>query len=239
MITIKNLTKQFHQQTVLDDISLSIPEHQIVAIIGPSGGGKSTLLRCINYLEVPEYGSVIIGQEEMNKKTMKKLRLRTGMLFQHFHLFHHMTVLENITYAPIYVKGESREEAIESAYTLLDAMGLRAKADALPHALSGGQKQRVAIVRLLAMSPDILLFDEPTSALDPENMKEVRSAIKNVVKTGKTTLIVTHDLVLAKSTADRVIFIDHGQVVEDQDASAFFSSPQSQRAKQFLDLMEA
>lgn len=239
MIEIEHLTKSFHDHTVLDDISFSVPEHQIVAIIGPSGGGKSTLLRCVNYLEQPEEGTITIAGDVLHARSMKQLRLKTGMLFQHFHLFHHMNVLENVTYGPMTVKGMSRAEAERIAFALLDQMGVRPKADSMPHALSGGQKQRVAIARMLAMSPDILLFDEPTSALDPENMKEVRTAIKEVVKTGKTTLIVTHDLVLAKSTADRVIFIDHGKIVEDQDASTFFASPKSERAQQFLDLMEA
>jgi polar amino acid transport system ATP-binding protein len=222
---------------VLKDISTEIKKGQVVAIIGPSGCGKSTFLRCLNLLEIPTRGRVYIGDVEVtNPKTdIKKVRQNMGMVFQHFNLFPHMTVLDNVTYAPIKVKKLSKAEAREEGMNRLEQVGLAEKADVYPSRLSGGQKQRVAIARALAMRPQVMLFDEPTSALDPEMVKEVLEVMKGLAQTGITMAIVTHEMGFAREVADRIIFLDGGKIAEDAPPTEFFSNPRSERACQFLE----
>ncbi|WP_144504012.1 amino acid ABC transporter ATP-binding protein [Bacillus pumilus] len=236
MINIEKLTKSFGENEVLKGIDTTIKEGEVVAVIGPSGSGKSTFLRCINLLEKPTSGVITIQDTEItNPKTNAlKVRENIGMVFQHFHLFPHKTVLENITYAPMNVKNQSKEDSIKQAEDLLKKVGLLEKKDDFPNRLSGGQKQRVAIARALAMTPDIMLFDEPTSALDPEMVKEVLEVMKELAQSGMTLVIVTHEMGFAKEVADRVIFMDDGKIVEDANPVQFFESPSSQRAKDFL-----
>lgn len=236
MIKIENLHKSFGKNEVLKGITTTIEKGEVVAIIGPSGSGKSTFLRCMNVLEAPTNGHIWIGMEEVtNPKTnIMHVRENVGMVFQHFHLFPHMTVLENITYAPINVKGVTKQEAEKKAEKLLEKVGLLDKKDTYPNRLSGGQKQRVAIARALAMEPEVMLFDEPTSALDPEMVKEVLEVMKSLVTTGMTMAIVTHEMGFAKEVADRVLFLDGGKLVEDSAPAEFFAAPKSERAQQFL-----
>ncbi len=239
MIKVEKLYKSFGKLDVLKDISTEIKKGEVVAIIGPSGSGKSTFLRCLNLLEVPTAGKIYIdGQDITAKDTdIMTIRQNVGMVFQHFHLFPHMTVLENMTYAPIKVKGVAKERAKASAMELLKRVGLAEKADVYPTKLSGGQKQRVAIARSLAMEPEALLFDEPTSALDPEMVKEVLDVMKSLAHTGITMAIVTHEMGFAREVADRILFLDQGRLLEDKTPSEFFSAPSSERAKQFLEKM--
>lgn len=239
MIKVEGLHKSFGKLEVLKDITTTIEQGQVVAIIGPSGSGKSTFLRCINLLEQPTSGHVWIKEEDIaDKKTdIMKVRQNVGMVFQHFHLFPHMTVLENLTYAPIKVKGLTKEQAGEKASELLSKVGLSEKADEYPNRLSGGQKQRVAIARALAMEPEVMLFDEPTSALDPEMVKEVLEVMKSLAHTGMTMLIVTHEMGFAREVADRVLFLEDGKLAEDAPPSEFFTSPKSKRAQEFLEKM--
>lgn len=236
MIKVENLHKSFGKLEVLKGITTTIDDGAVVAIIGPSGSGKSTFLRCLNKLEEPTEGKVWIDNDEItNPKTnIMKVRERIGMVFQHFHLFPHMTVLENLTYAPMKVKGLSKEDAEKTARELLDRVGLLSKANEYPNRLSGGQKQRVAIARALAMEPEAMLFDEPTSALDPEMVKEVLDVMKSMAHTGMTMAIVTHEMGFAREVADRVLFLDNGQLVEDAPPEEFFANPKSERAKEFL-----
>ena len=236
VIRIENLEKTFDQHTVFSGINLHIPQGQVVAIVGPSGSGKSTLLRCINLLEKPTNGTINIDDICItdSKCDISAIRAKVGMVFQHFHLFPHMTVLENILYAPVKVKKVKPEYAKRKAEDLLKKVGLEDKANAYPSRLSGGQKQRAAIARTLAMKPEVLLFDEPTSALDPEMVKEVLDVIKSLAHTGITMLIVTHEMGFAREVADRILFLDQGQIVEDAHPEAFFTQPKSLRAKQFL-----
>ncbi|PDY49013.1 amino acid ABC transporter ATP-binding protein [Bacillus pseudomycoides] len=236
MIKIENLHKSFGQNEVLKGITTTIEKGEIVAIVGPSGSGKSTFLRCMNVLETPTNGHIWIGNEEVtNPKTnIMSVRENVGMVFQHFHLFPHMTVLENIMYAPVNVKGVAKQEAEKKAKELLEKVGLLDKKDAYPNRLSGGQKQRVAIARALAMEPEVMLFDEPTSALDPEMVKEVLEVMKSLVTTGMTMAIVTHEMGFAKEVADRVLFLDSGKLVEDTSPEQFFTEPKSKRAQEFL-----
>ncbi len=237
MIRVEFLTKSFGKLDVLKDISTEIRDGEVIAIIGPSGSGKSTFLRCLNLLEVPTRGRVYIDEVEVTdpKVNIQKVRQNVGMVFQHFNLFPHKTVLQNLTYAPVCVKGISKQEAETKAMELLERVGLEAKADVFPSRLSGGQKQRVAIVRALAMEPAYMLFDEPTSALDPEMVKEVLDVMKNLAKTGITMAIVTHEMGFARDVADRVLFLDNGTVAEDAPPDVFFSTPKSARAQQFLE----
>lgn len=209
----------------------------MVAIIGPSGSGKSTFLRCINMLETPTDGQIMFKDQIItDKKTnIMKVRENVGMVFQHFHLFPHKTVLENLIYAPMKVKKLSKAEAVKQARELLTKVGLADKESTYPNRLSGGQKQRVAIARALAMNPEVMLFDEPTSALDPEMVKEVLEVMKSLAHTGMTMLIVTHEMGFAKEVADRVLFLDGGLLVEESAPEDFFSNPKSQRAKDFLE----
>lgn len=236
MIKVKNLHKSFKKNEVLKNITTTIDEGTVVAVLGPSGSGKSTFLRCLNLLEVPNNGQIWINDEEITAKNadVMKIRQEIGMVFQHFHLFPHMTVLENITYAPTSVKGISASDAKNIAEDLLKKVGLLDKIDAYPGSLSGGQKQRVAIARALAMQPKVMLFDEPTSALDPEMVKEVLDVMKSLVHTGMTMVVVTHEMGFAKEVADRILFLDNGNIVEDAPPAQFFTNPDSERAKDFL-----
>ncbi|SFA97126.1 MULTISPECIES: amino acid ABC transporter ATP-binding protein [unclassified Bacillus (in: firmicutes)] len=239
MIKIDDLHKYFGKLEVLKGISTSINEGEVVAIIGPSGSGKSTFLRCMNLLETPTSGRIWIGDDEVtNKNTnIMKVRQNVGMVFQHFHLFPHKTVLQNLTYAPMKVKGISKQEAEKIGHELLAKVGLSEKANEYPTRLSGGQKQRVAIARALAMQPDVMLFDEPTSALDPEMVKEVLEVMKSLAHTGMTMAIVTHEMGFAREVADRVLFLDGGVLVEDAPPEEFFNNPKSKRAQDFLQKM--
>ena len=237
MIKVENLHKSFGKNEVLKGISTEIKEKEVIAIIGPSGSGKSTFLRCINLLEEPTNGVITIGKDVVTDKStnIMKVRENVGMVFQHFHLFPHKTVLENITYAPRNVQGVSKTEAIAKAEELLRQVGLHEKRDAYPNRLSGGQKQRVAIARALAMNPSVMLFDEPTSALDPEMVKEVLAVMKSLADSGMTMIIVTHEMNFAREVADRILFLDGGQLVEDTPPAQFFTEPKSARAKEFLE----
>ncbi|RAZ79559.1 amino acid ABC transporter ATP-binding protein [Planococcus halotolerans] len=237
MIKVQNLYKKFGSNLVLNDISVTIKQGEVVSVIGPSGSGKSTFLRCLNLLEKPTSGTVLINETDLTAKgaDIHKSRQQIGMVFQHFHLFPHLTVLENLTYAPIKVKGLKRAEANDKARLLLAKVGLSDKAAAYPSSLSGGQKQRVAIARALAMEPELLLFDEPTSALDPEMVKEVLDVMKDLAKSGMTMVVVTHEMGFAREVADRVIFLDHGSLVEEGSPAAFFASPKTERAREFLE----
>jgi arginine/lysine/histidine transport system ATP-binding protein len=237
VIKVENLSKQFGHNEVLKNISTSIPAGEVVAIIGPSGSGKSTFLRCLNLLEEPTKGKIWIdGQDITDRKTnIMNVRQQIGMVFQHFHLFPHKTVLENLTYAPMKVKGESSELAEKKARDLLAKVGLSEKESAYPNNLSGGQKQRVAIARALAMEPKLMLFDEPTSALDPEMVKEVLNVMKDLAGSGITMAIVTHEMGFAREVADRVMFLEGGVLLEEGSPEEFFSNPKTARAKDFLD----
>ena len=236
MIKVENLHKNFNQLKVLKGIDVNIEKGEIIAIIGPSGSGKSTFLRCINRLEEPNEGSIFIdGNNILDKKTdINKLREKVGMVFQHFNLFPHKTVMENIILAPMKLKGYSREEAENKALDLLRKVGLVEKKDTYPNKLSGGQKQRIAIARALAMEPEIMLFDEPTSALDPEMIKEVLDVMIDLAKDGMTMLIVTHEMGFAKNVASRILFINDGKILEDETPKEFFNNPKHDRTKEFL-----
>ncbi|WP_017728268.1 amino acid ABC transporter ATP-binding protein [Halalkalibacterium ligniniphilum] len=237
MIKVEDLHKSFGSLEVLKGISTEIHKGDVVAVIGPSGSGKSTFLRCMNLLERPTSGQIWVGDYEMtNPKTdVMKARQGIGMVFQHFHLFPHMTVLENLTYAPMTVKDVSKSDATAKAEDLLRKVGLYEKRDEYPTRLSGGQKQRVAIARALAMDPEVMLFDEPTSALDPEMVKEVLAVMKDLAESGMTMAIVTHEMGFAREVADRVLFLDQGILLEDLPPNEFFSAPKTERAKDFLD----
>lgn len=237
MIKVENLHKKFGENEVLKNISTSINSGEVVSIIGPSGSGKSTFLRCLNLLETPTQGNVWInGQEITDSKTnIMKVREQIGMVFQHFYLFPHKTVLENLTYAPMKVKGESREVAEKKARELLSKVGLSEKESAYPNNLSGGQKQRVAIARALAMEPQLMLFDEPTSALDPEMVKEVLNVMKDLAQSGMTMAIVTHEMGFAREVSDRIMFLDEGVLLEEGSPDEFFNNPRTSRAKDFLE----
>lgn len=235
MIKVENLHKTYGKNEVLKGISTEIKEKEVIAVIGPSGSGKSTFLRCINRLEEPTSGQISVGGTIITEKNVMKVRENLGMVFQHFYLFPHKTVLENLIYAPIKVKGISKGEAVKTAEELLKKVGLFEKRGEYPNRLSGGQKQRVAIARALAMNPTVMLFDEPTSALDPEMVKEVLAVMKNLAESGMTMIIVTHEMGFAKEVADRILFLEGGQLVEDATPEQFFSAPKSQRAKEFLE----
>lgn len=237
MIKVEQLKKSFGKHEVLKGITTTIEKGEVVALIGPSGSGKSTFLRCLNLLETPTTGEITIdGTVITDPHTdITKVRQGIGMVFQHFHLFPHMTVIDNIMFAPMKVKQLSSEEARAKALTLLERVGLADKADSYPSRLSGGQKQRVAIARSLAMEPDMMLFDEPTSALDPEMVKEVLAVIRDLAQTGMTMLIVTHEMKFAREAADTIYFLDDGKLVEKAPPQQFFTSPQSDRAIKFLE----
>ncbi|RGY96273.1 amino acid ABC transporter ATP-binding protein [Clostridium sp. AM58-1XD] len=237
MIEFRDVHKSFGHLEVLKGVNFSIEKGQVVTLIGPSGSGKSTILRCINLLERPTEGQVLIDGNDITlpKVAIQAIRKDIGMVFQHFNLFPHMTVMENMTYAPIKVNKMSREEAEKKASELLKLVGLTEKADAYPNKLSGGQKQRIAIARALAMEPKIMLFDEPTSALDPEMVKEVLEVIKGLAHTGITMALVTHEMGFAREVSDRICFIDEGKILEDATPDEFFKNPKTERAKSFLE----
>ncbi len=235
MIVIKDLHKNYGSNQILRGIDLRVKKSEVVVVIGPSGSGKSTLLRCVNYLEVPSSGTITINGETITRATnINKIRAEVGMVFQHFNLFPHMTVLDNITVAPISVRKKSREEAEKKAMELLVRVGLGDKAKAYPSQLSGGQQQRVAIARALAMEPQVMLFDEPTSALDPEMVNEVLDVMKDLAQSGMTMMCVTHEMGFAKQVADRVLFVDQGKILEDTNPEEMFSNPKHERTKEFL-----
>lgn len=237
MIKVEKLYKKFGSNEVLKGISTNIEKGEVVSIIGPSGSGKSTFLRCLNLLETPTQGKVLInGQDITDPKTnIMKVRQQIGMVFQHFHLFPHKTVLDNLTYAPMKVKGESKVTVEAKARKLLARVGLTEKESAYPNNLSGGQKQRVAIARALAMEPELMLFDEPTSALDPEMVKEVLNVMKDLAQSGMTMAIVTHEMGFAREVSDRVMFLDEGVLLEEGSPDEFFTNPRTGRAKDFLE----
>ena len=237
MIKIKNIKKKFGKNEVLKGIDLNINKGEIVAILGPSGSGKSTFLRCINLLESPNEGEIIFNNENIldKKSDINKVRENIGMVFQNFNLFPNMTVLENITLAPIKVKNIKKEDATEDALYLLNRVGLIDKQNEYPQNLSGGQKQRIAIARALAMKPDVMLFDEPTSALDPEMVKEVLDVMTELAKEGMTMVVVTHEIGFAKEIATKVVFMDEGNILEEGCPNEVFNKPKNLRTKQFLD----
>ena len=235
MIDIKNLHKSFGDHEVLKGIDLHINSQEVVVIIGPSGSGKSTLLRCMNLLEIPTSGSVVVdGMDLTGDADINKAREEIGMVFQRFNLFPHMTVLKNITLAPMKVRNISREEAEKTARELLERVGLGDKADAYPPQLSGGQQQRVAIARALAMKPKVMLFDEPTSALDPEMVNEVLDVMKSLANEGMTMAVVTHEMGFAREVGDRLLFVDGGTIIEQGDPREVFENPKEERTKLFL-----
>jgi len=237
LLELKDLHKSFGNLEVIKGIDLEIDKGDILVIIGPSGSGKSTVLRCMNLLEEPTSGQIIFEGKDIlkNLRTIDKTREKIGMVFQNFNLFPNKTILDNITLAPMKVKGKTREEAEKKAKELLERVGLLDKVDAYPVQLSGGQQQRIAIARALAMEPDMMLFDEPTSALDPEMVKEVLDVIKELAHEGMTMAIVTHEMGFAKEVADRVICVDGGKIVEDGSPEEVFNRPKSDRAKDFFD----
>lgn len=238
IIDIDHITKRFGDNTIINDLSLSVEQGEVLVLVGPSGCGKSTLLRCINGLEPIQGGLIKLHGEpvEHGKPSLYKVRQKIGMVFQSYELFPHLTVLDNITLSPVKVQKRKKDEVKAEAMELLQRVGLADKAASYPRQLSGGQKQRVAIVRALCMHPEILLFDEVTAALDPEMVREVLDVMLDLAKQGKTMIIVTHEMQFAKAVADRVIFMDQGQIVEEAKPEEFFEHPTTERAKQFLNV---
>lgn len=236
MIKVENLSKSFGQLQVLKNIDLEVRDSEVVVMIGASGSGKSTLLRCLNFLETAEAGVITIGDEPINpaKTNLNKMREKVGMVFQHFNLFPHMTVLENIIEAPVHVKKVTRDNATSYAMELLKKVGLHDKAHFYPDQLSGGQKQRVAIARALAMQPKVMLFDEPTSALDPELVGEVLQVMKDLAREGMTMVIVTHEMGFAREVASRIVMLADGHIIEEGRPEEIFSNPQHERTQRFL-----
>ena len=237
MIRVENVSKQFNKTRALKNVSLEVYKGDIISLIGPSGSGKSTLLRCIHGLEHVDSGKIYMDDEWMNPDDEKKFRMqrnRMGFVFQHFNLFPNMSVLQNCKLAQVEVLNKTDEEAEKTALEYLDKVGLLEKKDAYPNNLSGGQKQRVAIARALCMNPDIMLFDEPTSALDPEMIKEVLEVMKDLGKQGMTMVVVTHEMGFARKVGTRVVFLDQGEIIEENTSEEFFANPQSDRAKDFL-----
>jgi polar amino acid transport system ATP-binding protein len=244
VLEVNGLTKSFGSNTVLRDINLKVHKAETVCLLGPSGSGKSTLLRCINWLEEPDGGTVLLagqrigvrpgGNLRMTDRDLAAVRTRIGMVFQHFALWPHMTVLQNVMEAPVHVLKRDKAEARREAEALLQRVGLADKMDAFPARLSGGQKQRVGIARSLAMKPDVILFDEPTSALDPELVGEVLAVMKDLAREGMTMVVVTHEMSFARDVASRVVFMDNGQIVETGSPERFFVAPETERARLFL-----
>jgi len=236
VISIKDLRKNFGDNEILKGISYEVEKGSKIAVIGPSGSGKSTFLRCMNLLERPTSGHIFVNGEEITAPDadVNRIRSKMGMVFQHFNLFNNLTIMDNITLAPVTLKLQGTAEAKENALKLLERVGLSDKADAYPSQLSGGQKQRIAIVRSLAMNPEIMLFDEPTSALDPEMVGEVLEVIRELADSGMTLVIVTHEMAFAREVASTVLFIDEGVIKEENEPQAFFNDPRDQRLKEFL-----
>lgn len=236
MISVKDLHKSFGGVTVLDGISTQVERGDVVCIIGPSGSGKSTFLRCLNRLETPDSGQILLDGVDLTdpRTDLDRQRMKMGMVFQQFNLFPHMTVLKNLTMAPMLLKKESPQTAEQRAMTLLDRVGLADRAGEYPARLSGGQKQRIAIVRALCMEPEVLLFDEPTSALDPEMVGEVLDVMKELAQSGMTMVVVTHEMGFAREVASRVLFMDQGVIMEENRPGALFENPQSPRLRSFL-----
>lgn len=237
MIKVENISKNFAKTHALHNVSLEVHKGDIISLIGPSGSGKSTLLRCIHGLETIDSGKIYLDGELMDRRNEKKFREqrnKMGFVFQHFNLFPNMTVLENCKLAQVEVLHKSSEEAVKTGMEYLEKVGLKEKKDSYPNNLSGGQKQRVAIARALCMAPDIMLFDEPTSALDPEMIKEVLDVMKDLGKQGMTMVVVTHEMGFARKVGNRVVFLDQGEIIEENTSEEFFSNPQSDRAKDFL-----
>lgn len=236
MIHVNGLCKSFGKNEVLKNIDENIKKGEVVVIIGPSGSGKSTFLRCLNLLETPTKGDITFEDKTITNKNcdINKVREKMGMVFQHFNLFPHKTILENITLAPITVKKQSKAEADKKALELLSMVGLSDKANSYPSSLSGGQKQRIAIARALAMEPDVMLFDEPTSALDPEMVGEVLAVMKELAKRGMTMVVVTHEMGFAKEVGDRILFMDNGRIIEQNTPYEFFGNPRNPRTQDFL-----
>ncbi|MEG0326989.1 MAG: amino acid ABC transporter ATP-binding protein [Erysipelothrix sp.] len=236
LLEIKDLHKSFGSLSVLKGISTTIQEGEVVSIIGPSGSGKSTFLRCLNLLETPTSGTIVFDGKTLNPKdkSLNTLRQDMGMVFQHFNIFPHLSVIENITITPILEKKVSKEAINQEAMKLLEMVGLQAKAEESPKKLSGGQKQRLAIVRALAMNPKVMLFDEPTSALDPEMVKDVLDVIQNLAQSGMTIVIVTHEMNFAKKISDRILFMDEGIIAEEGTPEQIFDNPQNKRTQEFL-----
>lgn len=236
MIKVNQLNKSFGDLHVLKNIDMTVFESDVVCLIGSSGSGKSTLLRCLNFLERKDSGSITIGGKEVDPKNdnLNNIRERVGMVFQHFNLFPHKTVLENIIEAPVMVKGTDKKEVAAKAKQLLEKVGLEDKADVYPNKLSGGQKQRVAIARALAMEPDIMLFDEPTSALDPELVGEVLTTMQELAQEGMTMVVVTHEMGFAKEVADWIVYMHDGEIIERGTPDQFFNNPKEERTKEFL-----
>lgn len=239
MIEVKNLSKSFGDNKVLHDLNETIEKGEKVVIVGPSGSGKSTFLRCLNLLEEPTGGEIWFeGTNILDSSTkIDAVRQKMGMVFQHFNLFPHLTVLQNITLAPITLKLQTKAQAEENAMKLLERIGLADKADTYPAMISGGQKQRIAIVRALAMNPDVMLFDEPTSALDPEMVGEVLNLMKELADDGMTMVVVTHEMGFAREVATRVLFMDNGSIVEQAPPEEFFANPKNPRLKEFLSMV--
>lgn len=240
MIIGENIHKSFGDLEVLKGVDLHVQPQEVVVLVGVSGSGKSTLLRCFNFLEMINEGSITIDGKKVDPKkdNLTKIRAEVGMVFQHFNLFPHKTVLENVIEAPITVKKMNKEKAKKLGLELLEKVGLSDKADVYPSKLSGGQKQRVAIARSLAMEPKVMLFDEPTSALDPELVGEVLQVMKQLAEEGMTMVVVTHEMKFAKEVADRIIMIDQGKIIESADPKTFFENPQHERTRQFIQLVE-
>ena len=236
MIEVKNLKISFGKLNVLKDVSIKIEKGEKIVIIGPSGSGKSTFLRCLNRLETPDGGQILFEGDDLTdpKTNLDLCRQKMGMVFQHFNLFPHLTVLQNITLAPVTLKLKTQEEAEKEAMELLERIGLPDKANVYPSTLSGGQKQRIAIVRSLAMHPDVMLFDEPTSALDPEMVGEVLEVMKDLAREGMTMVVVTHEMGFAREVADRVLFMNEGYIEEEGTPEAIFQHPKSERLQQFF-----
>ena len=236
MISVKDLHKSFGGVTVLDGISTQVERGDVVCIIGPSGSGKSTFLRCLNRLDTPDSGQILLDGVDLTdpRTDLDRQRMKMGMVFQQFNLFPHMTVLKNLTMAPMLLKKESQQTAEQRAMTLLDRVGLADRAGEYPARLSGGQKQRIAIVRALSMEPEVLLFDEPTSALDPEMVGEVLDVMKELAQSGMTMVVVTHEMGFAREVASRVLFMDQGVIMEENRPGALFENPQSPRLRSFL-----
>jgi ABC-type polar amino acid transport system, ATPase component len=234
MIKLEHIYKSFHHTTILNDINLEIKDGEIISIIGPSGSGKSTILRIINHLIRPDTGKVYYNNQCITDKNAQKIRLKMGMVFQHFELFPHKTVLENITLAPIVHKILTKTEAETKAKELLKMVDLENKIYDYPNTLSGGQKQRVAIARMLAMNPEVMLFDEPTSALDPEMVKDILDIIKTIATSGKTIIIVTHEINFAKNISDRILFMDHGHILKFATPDEIFNHNDNERINNFL-----